>query len=327
MKRAIVVSLLVCVLAVVATAGCLEDDNGDTGGMTETMTFLEFNQDYNSTRDNQTQTMVMYLRSLDEGDTVVIRDKLQNLTYRDQGNESMTLIQFSSYPRQYQAVQGNITDDFQAGDNVTLTSPIINTTFTYPMQGQNWTIHYETFKNGWDTQNNTQTPFPPEAIAHAETADIDDDTDGDGNDTGDDTDDTGDDQDDGALSFYEFQSDYRQTRDNDTDTLMVYLASYDEGDTVTIRDQLQNLSYNSSRDITVLQFSSYTRSALTVEGDITDEYQPGDTVTVTSEVSNVTFTLTMQGTNWNVHYETLTGWDDQRQTQEPFPPEAIAHAD
>lgn len=298
MNRAIVASLLVCMLAVMATAGCLED-GGSGEAQATTMTWKEFNNDMTQNVNRSTMTVTMQLQSLDEGDTLVIKDQVADMDHRVARGRSLTAVNFSSYPQRPITVEGDITDEFAVGDNMKLTTDIINITFTTEQQGQTITYDLEWMKEGWDTANNTQKPFPQRCIAHARSD---------------------------TLSFNEFWQDYRQGRDAENQTMTLLLQSYDEGDTVVITDELHNLTYNATQEVTVVQFSSYTRSYITVEGDITDAFQVGDRVTLTSDIINTSFTQPMQGQNYTVHYETFAdGWDTENGTQAPFPQTALEH--
>ena len=163
MKRVVFVVAFACVL--VATAGCLEGDNDEAGEAT-TMKMSAFWDDYREGRDNETQTAMAVLESFDDGDIVVIEDQLHSVTYN--AFENVTVIQFASHPSTDVTITGNITSEFQAGDTVTLTSEIIHATFTQQLQGERWTFHYETFKDGWDTDTNSRAPFPQMALKHAD---------------------------------------------------------------------------------------------------------------------------------------------------------------
>lgn len=321
MKRAIVASLLVCMLAVVATAGCLED-----GGDTEadaTMSMQELSNDYSQSMDQANMTMVLFFKSLDEGDTLIIKDTIENITY-DEQNQS-TSISFASTSQSTTGqipqlrFEGDITDDFSPGDTVGVTTSIVNVTMTQQSQQGQITYHYETLEEGWDAENETSIPFPQSTIKHVES--INDDT-NDGDDGGNDTTNTS------GMSFSEFWNDYGQSVDNETLTATTYLKSFDDGDTVVIEDQLQNLTYNATNDFTIIQFASLQQRALTIEGDITGEFQAGDSITLTSEIVNTTFNYQMQDKNWTIHYETFAdGWDTENNRQTAFPRDALQHAD
>ena len=162
MKRAVLVIVLAGML--LATAGCLEEDTDETIEAT-TVTMSEFWDDYREGRDNETQTAMAILESFDDGDTIIVKDQIHNLTYN--ALENVTIIRFSSYPSTDVSVEGDITNEFQEGDRVTLTSSIIHVTFTQQLQGESWTFHYETFKDGWDMDTNSRAAFPPATLEHA----------------------------------------------------------------------------------------------------------------------------------------------------------------
>ncbi|MGC9308628.1 MAG: hypothetical protein ACP5FL_07625 [Thermoplasmatota archaeon] len=312
MKRAIVASFLVC--ALIATAGCLDD--GDTEA-DATMTMQEVSDDFSQSIDQGNMTMTVFLKSLDEGDTLLIKDTIANITYNEQNESTAVSFASTSSSSAQLRFEGDITDEFSSGDTVAVTTGIINVTMTQQSQQGQVTYHYETFEEGWDAANNKSVPFPRSTIEHAEAIEDTDDTD-DGDDTSGSS----------TMTFSAFWNDYAQSVDNESLVATTYLKSLDDGDTVTIEDTLHNLSYNATRDYTLIQFSSVTQRVLGIEGDITGEFQAGDAVSLTSKIINATFTYPVQGQNWTIHYETFAGgWDTENNTQAPFPRDALQHAD
>ena len=311
MKRAIVTSFLVC--ALIATAGCLDD--GDTEA-DATMSVAEIGSNYHFGHDQANGTVTFWISSVDDGDTLVIKDTIANITY-DEQNDTSTVM-FTSNKSNTFTFEGNISDEFSPGDTVAVITHIINVTMERSGQGgQTVTYYYETFKEGWDAANETTVPFPRSTIEHAEAIEDTDDTD-DGDDTSGSS----------TMTFSAFWNDYAQSVDNESLVATTYLKSLDDGDTVTIEDTLHNLSYNATQDYTLIQFSSVTQRVLAIEGDITDEFQAGDAVSLTSKIINATFTYPVQGQNWTIHYETFAGgWDTENNTQVPFPRDALQHAD
>lgn len=71
------VVILTAIIVVSFTCGCL--DNGEQDG--RTMTMQEFMDDYENDVDNSSHTVTSWLVSLDEGDSITIKDKLQSLAY------------------------------------------------------------------------------------------------------------------------------------------------------------------------------------------------------------------------------------------------------
>jgi len=154
MKHAVFMAVLCA--GVICSCGCLEK-----GTQAKVMTMNEFLQDYAEERDNATKTFVYELKSLDDGDTLIIRDTLLNLSFI--GERNYTLLLFSSVENQAFAVEGDITGSYEKNDDVELTVHIIQVEFPY----QGWNITYETFQEGWDTAINNTVPFPQTVIRHA----------------------------------------------------------------------------------------------------------------------------------------------------------------
>ncbi|RLF31368.1 MAG: hypothetical protein DRN21_04660 [Thermoplasmata archaeon] len=155
MKHAVFMAVLCS--GMICSCGCLE--RGTQAGTV--MTMNEFLQDYTESRDNTTKTFVYELKSLDDGDTLIIRDTLFNLSFN--GEKNYTLVLFSSVENQAFAVEGDITGSYEKNDAVELTFHIIKVNFQF----QGWNITYETFKEGWDTNSNNTVPFPQTVIRHA----------------------------------------------------------------------------------------------------------------------------------------------------------------
>lgn len=149
----------ICLLLASAVCGCLENEEGKA----ITMTMEELMNDYNQSVDNDTKTITYWLTSLNDGDTLIIQDTLNNIIYNE--SYDYTMIEFeSSVGRPFpNPIEGDITDSFGKGDTVELKMHIINVTFPY----QGWTIKYETFEEGWDKESNTSIPIPQACISHA----------------------------------------------------------------------------------------------------------------------------------------------------------------
>ncbi len=311
MNRAIVASLLVCIVAVVATAGCLED-GGDTEAKA-TMSMQGISNDYSRSMDRANMTMTLSLGSVDEGDTLIIKDTIDNLTYNQQ-NQS-TSISFASTSQSAamgQAPQlrfeGDITDEFSEGDTVAVTTHIINVTMTHndPQTGQTITYHYETFEEGWDAENEASVPFPQSTIEHAKDTDEDTDENGDT----DDTDDTENDEADKKMTMKEFSGIIRnQSVTNDTEAKYMYadLPSVEENDTVVITDTIQQVTPRSSRDVTQFTFTSEPKLSLYVEGNQSEAYAAGDDIEITFHIIEDVFQHPDQTnyTGWHVSLEAI----------------------
>ena len=128
------------------------------------MTFGELIDDYKSTYNWAAAYQTENFTSLKEGDIIILRDQISNLTY--QVDEDATYIEFNSstglgnsFP-----IQGNITESFRIGDIVEIRLHVIKVIFSTLDNDRMVTIERETFKEYWDASNNTYIPVPPQYI-------------------------------------------------------------------------------------------------------------------------------------------------------------------
>lgn len=172
MNRAIVALLLVFVL--VATAGCLEGgDEGDTGGGTgiKTVTmkgFFEIMQNQSVTNDTEAKYIYGDLPSVEENDTLVIADTVQQVAPRPSYN--ITQFKFASEPNASLYVEGNQSGVYAAGDDVEITFHIIEDVFQHPDQinKTGWQISIEVVQEIWSqTQHRYSPTMPADAIEKA----------------------------------------------------------------------------------------------------------------------------------------------------------------
>lgn len=140
-----------------------ERDNGDA----VIMTFYEFINDYRSNIDNDSRIITYYFQSLDKGDTLIIQDTINTISYN--ATRGYTSIEFISYPGDTFPIEGDITDEFRGGDTVEITVHIIDVSFNedHPTTGETWTFNIETFEEEWDSVNKTYKLLPAEYIQHA----------------------------------------------------------------------------------------------------------------------------------------------------------------
>jgi hypothetical protein len=152
--------VVLCIMSTIFTSGCVKNDDE------QKMTMMEFMQDYDQMTDNQTKTIMTILKSFNQGDTVIIKDKVNNFAEEKHNNEVTTAVFFESFNSQSLTIEGDITDMYKKGDTIELRLHIINTTFQdfHPDTGEEWTIIYETFEEGWDTSKNTFIPIPQETL-------------------------------------------------------------------------------------------------------------------------------------------------------------------
>lgn len=157
-----IVSGIVFLLALhilVIISGCLENGNRSV-----TMNAWEFWNDHSYSEDNKTRIYKTFLVSLDEGDTVIIKDIIHNMSYR--ASENYTLIECNSLLNQPSPfpIKGDITDEFKVGDKIMLTLTIIDVAIPREMYNETWIWEMETISEGWDSLNNTIQPIPQSYI-------------------------------------------------------------------------------------------------------------------------------------------------------------------
>jgi len=168
-KKVFLVGLLMCLAATVTIAGCIEKNKQDENDDVTVMTFGQYLVDVNRHADNKTKQVTEWFRSLDEGDTLLIRDTINNIMYLEASGS--TLIDFaSSYLDDDVIIEGDITNDYSNGDHIILQLTIIRDTFTWEntKTGEVWTYNIECIQEMWDTEQKTYVPIPSYCIRHAE---------------------------------------------------------------------------------------------------------------------------------------------------------------
>ena len=143
-----------CLFWIMLNCGCLQDNNEDI----TVMTMRENVNDYVEQTDNTTKVISGDYKSLDESDTIIIRDTIYKSIY-DQ-TAGVTYVEFESFTGYPLAFEGDISYKYQPGASVDLTVHIITVTFPEIIDNEIWTIKLETFKEGWDTTDNGLIPIP-----------------------------------------------------------------------------------------------------------------------------------------------------------------------
>ncbi len=156
-----VVFAVACLFIVIFNCGCLESGEGKV----ITMTMEEIINDYEYNVDNDTKKFTGWYKSLNESDTLIISDTINNITYIE--SYDYTTVEFESALGEGFPIEGDITDRFGIGDSVELELHIIEVIFTQQMNNETWTIELETFEEGRDSENNTFIPLPQNVISHA----------------------------------------------------------------------------------------------------------------------------------------------------------------
>ncbi len=167
-KKVFLLGLLVCMTVTVTVSGCIEKNHQDENGDVTVMTYGQYLADSRSHIDNETKQVMEWYQSLDEGDTLVIRDTINTITYMQAFG--FTSIDFaSSYTDDAVIIEGDITNNYSSGDNIILQLTIIRDTFTWEdtKTGELWTYNLECIKEMWDTEQKTPVPIPSSCIRHA----------------------------------------------------------------------------------------------------------------------------------------------------------------
>ncbi len=298
-----VVFAVACLFIVIFNCGCLESGEGKV----ITMTIEEFVNDYKQSIDNDTKKITYSLKSLNDGDTLIIKDTLNDIVYNESYNDTMidfeTMIGYSFF------IEGDITNTFNIGDMIELTLHIIKVTYLEqdPYTDEIWTIEQDTFKEGWNSEYNTFAPIPREYMRFLES-------------------------DEGkviTMTMEEIINDYEYNVDNDTKKMSYLLKSLNHGDTLIIRDTVNDVTYNKSGDYTSIDFETSVGNPFPIEGDITDRFEKGDSIELTLHIIKDIFTQQNQYTGeiWTFEHETFKeGWDSENYTYIPFPQNVISHA-
>jgi len=154
MKRPIAIISIVCLMLVLVSCGCTEEENGGNGtgpsGQTVTMTAEELFNDMEMDTDWETY-ITMGFTSLDEGDTLVVQDNISNITYNPEIDGTEIIFE---YPGQGGGssstkflIESDITDSFSLDDEVKIAMTIKHVTFTY-----NGTAYdMEVFEEAWES--------------------------------------------------------------------------------------------------------------------------------------------------------------------------------
>jgi len=155
MKKAILALGMICFMLVVFISGCTQQNNkgneGSTTGKTLTMTAKELNDDMSVNSDWSTYFTIAY-NSLEDGDTLILQDKITNISYDSVTNSTMVKFEWTNGSISFSiklAFEGNITGSYIVGDNVTITQKIKHVTFTY----QNLAYDIELFEDQWESQD------------------------------------------------------------------------------------------------------------------------------------------------------------------------------
>ena len=96
-------------------------------------------------------------------------------------------------------------------------------------------------------------------------------------------------------------------------TIYGHYISYDDGDTIIIRDIVNKSIYDQTDHITWIAFKSLPDNPQPFEGDISYKFQPGDMVDLTVHIQRITFLEVIDNETWTYDLEVFReGWDSTK---------------
>jgi len=129
------------------------------------MTYQEVILDAVLSMDNVTKDWWSDLEHLNEGDTVIIRDTLSNVTYNQEEDKTQLVFESQTDNQLPFSVKGNQSDFLHVGDTLEVFVHVVWISYLHEFYPDEiWTIHVETFQEIWDDQTNSACPLPPENI-------------------------------------------------------------------------------------------------------------------------------------------------------------------
>lgn len=104
--------------------------------------------------------------------------------------------------------------------------------------------------------------------------------------------------------FEDFMGNYSMDTDNATKHDYFNLTQGDVGDVVILRDEIDNISYNSSYNYTRITFVTDLNHSMPFKGDITQKFAKGDNLEIKFHVITDVFS-DPNNPSWTVSIETL----------------------
>ena len=142
-------------LLMLLLVGCTE--KGDV----ITMDMKTLSEDLTSVVVNSTFYHSEHFKTLDEGDTLIIKDTISKKRTQE---ENITLLQFSSMPEGGFYFEGNLTD-YRVNDTVEIILHIERDIFKKATKNNTiWSFDIEIFKEGWDFDSHNPLPLPVDVL-------------------------------------------------------------------------------------------------------------------------------------------------------------------
>ena len=158
MKKLAVV-IIFCLITILL-CGCTEkqgdNDSNNQGSKTVIMSAQELLEDrkYSTSISGGIWVSKIDYSSLKEDDTLIIIDKISNISYR---SDETTIVfdvnyTFQSFNATFSELDfifgGDLTDKYDVGDTVRITLTVYHTTYLNETSG--FSLDYEVFKEGWN---------------------------------------------------------------------------------------------------------------------------------------------------------------------------------
>lgn len=168
MRNKVFTILIICLLTIVLFSGCTENNNKSKNIETKTihMTAQEFIDDFSfsTSMSGGNMNWATDYSSLNEGDTLILTDKIYNMTYTSfMYNATTIYFDVEDYTRMGISAsevgllfEGNITDKYSIDDTVRVTLTVKH--FVYTNETTGAVLDMEVFEEGWD-QNKFMMSF------------------------------------------------------------------------------------------------------------------------------------------------------------------------
>ena len=162
-KNIFVIVTAVLLFLTLANSGCLKDEKAATGKEINVSMkgFEDFMGNYSTNTDNATKHDYFNLTQGDEGDVVILRDEIANISYN--GMYNYTGVTFVTDLNHSMPFGGDITQKFAKGDNVEIKFHVITDIFPDP-NNPSWTVSIETLQELWNTTRHSFDIISPDVI-------------------------------------------------------------------------------------------------------------------------------------------------------------------
>jgi len=162
MHKILSVAFILCLILTVFICGCIsnKDNTKKLSPKTVTMTAQELANDmtFSMGSSGGVWKLTMGYSSLNEGDTLILTDKISNITYWESlYNATMVIFNVKNYTKMgingseiSFLFEGNITDAYQIGDEVKITLTVKH--FVYTNETSKMSLDTEVFNEGWNQE-------------------------------------------------------------------------------------------------------------------------------------------------------------------------------